>query len=137
MNDREEWQERLRDICAGGTTRWWSLSEMLTILLKTTINHFCPLLFIWQSAAKTHNCTACSKTTIHTFARIILPHILYLLNFFTPCSIWQSQFLNGIQLFWGQFPFLRLVSISRQKSSVYHTHKATHSNLEEKKFKFL
>ena len=23
MNDREEWWERLRDIRAGGTTRWW------------------------------------------------------------------------------------------------------------------
>ena len=23
MNDREEWQERVRDIRAGGTTRWW------------------------------------------------------------------------------------------------------------------
>ena len=23
MNDREEWQERVRDICVGGTTWWW------------------------------------------------------------------------------------------------------------------
>ena len=23
MNNREEWKERFRDICAGGTTRWW------------------------------------------------------------------------------------------------------------------
>ena len=23
MNDREEWWERVRDICAGGTTWWW------------------------------------------------------------------------------------------------------------------
>ena len=23
MNDREEWQEMIRNICAGGTTRWW------------------------------------------------------------------------------------------------------------------
>ena len=23
MNDREEWQERVRDICADGITRWW------------------------------------------------------------------------------------------------------------------
>ena len=23
MNDREEWRERVRDICAGGTTWWW------------------------------------------------------------------------------------------------------------------
>ena len=23
MNDREEWWERVRDICAGGTTLWW------------------------------------------------------------------------------------------------------------------
>ena len=23
MNDREEWRERVSDICAGGTTRWW------------------------------------------------------------------------------------------------------------------
>ena len=23
MNDRVEWRERVRDICAGGTTRWW------------------------------------------------------------------------------------------------------------------
>ena len=23
MNDREEWRERVRDIRAGGTTRWW------------------------------------------------------------------------------------------------------------------
>ena len=23
MNDREEWRERVRDICAGGMTRWW------------------------------------------------------------------------------------------------------------------
>ena len=25
MNDREKWRERVRDICAGGTTRWWWL----------------------------------------------------------------------------------------------------------------
>ena len=24
MNDREGWRERVRDICADGTTRWWS-----------------------------------------------------------------------------------------------------------------
>ena len=23
INDREEWRDRVRDICAGGTTRWW------------------------------------------------------------------------------------------------------------------
>ena len=23
MNDGEEWRERVRDICAGSTTRWW------------------------------------------------------------------------------------------------------------------
>ena len=23
MNDREEWRERVRDICDGGPTRWW------------------------------------------------------------------------------------------------------------------
>ena len=23
MNDREKWRERVRDICASGTTRWW------------------------------------------------------------------------------------------------------------------
>ena len=23
MNDREEWRERVRDICVGGMTRWW------------------------------------------------------------------------------------------------------------------
>ena len=25
VNDREKWRERVRDICAGGTTRWWWL----------------------------------------------------------------------------------------------------------------
>ena len=25
MNDRERWRERVRDICVGGTTRWWWL----------------------------------------------------------------------------------------------------------------
>ena len=26
MHDREEWRKRVRDICAGGTTRWWWVS---------------------------------------------------------------------------------------------------------------
>ena len=32
MNDREEWRERVRDIRAGGTTRWWW--KLLTILFN-------------------------------------------------------------------------------------------------------
>ena len=35
MNDMEEWRERVRDICAGGTTWrwWWSLYPLTTYLL--------------------------------------------------------------------------------------------------------
>ena len=37
MNDRDEWRERVRDICcADGTTRWWdddeNINSMITIL---------------------------------------------------------------------------------------------------------
>ena len=32
MNDWEEWRERIRDICAGGTTRWWYFHFSLFLL---------------------------------------------------------------------------------------------------------
>ena len=48
MNDREEWQERVRDICAGGTTWswWWSGKSYflfgLAFLLLQSILFFAP-----------------------------------------------------------------------------------------------
>ena len=33
MNDREGWRERVRDIRADGTTRWWYLNKLKTICL--------------------------------------------------------------------------------------------------------
>ena len=33
MNHTEEWRERVRDICAGGTTRWWWSLWFLIILV--------------------------------------------------------------------------------------------------------
>ena len=39
MNDREKWRERVRDICAGGTT-WWCKKGPLRILSKLKLTIF-------------------------------------------------------------------------------------------------
>ena len=33
MNDREGWRERVRDICADGTTRWWDYEMVPSIAM--------------------------------------------------------------------------------------------------------
>ena len=36
MNDREKWRERVRDICASGTTWWW-WKELLLVVVVTVV----------------------------------------------------------------------------------------------------
>ena len=46
MNYREKWRERVRDICASGTTWWWWL-------LMTKLNHiepFLPLIILYEDS---------------------------------------------------------------------------------------
>ena len=40
MNDREKWRERVRDICASGTTWWWYLSWNFSSLLSIVHHHY-------------------------------------------------------------------------------------------------
>ena len=68
MNDRERWQERVRDIRTDGTTRWWwSLSKngLITILQRSKIyskKFFQDIL----SAAPSHQCISFqNKNQVH------------------------------------------------------------------------
>ena len=42
MNDREKWRERVRDICASGTTWWWWWSPQAVKIMNETTKYFKP-----------------------------------------------------------------------------------------------
>ena len=41
MNGREKWRERVRDICASGTTRWWDDYNIITYINVINTHCFC------------------------------------------------------------------------------------------------
>ena len=107
MNDREEWQDRVRDIRAGGTTWWWWHLRILYIyyfrffahcwmilcIPNTNIhtvssNHFCLIIFIclhtvtrFQITNDNPSYTVKTSTALHTSNyRFMIPSVFYLIR---------------------------------------------------------
>ena len=49
MNDREKWREKVRDICACGTTRWWWWYIYIYIYILGLMKSF--VIFLWHKYA--------------------------------------------------------------------------------------
>ena len=95
MNNREEWRERVRGICTGGTTRWWwliILQYYLLIMLQKNQNWFHNLIIFWsylQRFAKTAllNYIGCSAVNIYIQISKWLHHALTLFQHPVLCVI--------------------------------------------------